>query len=178
MKCSASSPTSSRRSLNEGTSIGKTLSRIIEVEAETACPGSGQKVAIGGSDQAHLDRARALVPHPFQIVLLQDAQQLALQVERDFSDFVEDSVPSSANSKRPTRSFIAPVNAPRTWPKTHSQTAPLGIEAQFTRTSGRPLRALKSWIARATSSLPLPDSPRIMTLASVGATVAIWARTF
>src|SRR5207247_7310793 len=63
---------------------------IIEVEAETACPGLGQKVAIGGSDQAHLDRARALVPHPFKLSLLQDAQQLALQVGRDFSDFVEE----------------------------------------------------------------------------------------
>ena len=43
------------------------------------------------------------------------------------------------------------------------------IAAQFTRTNGRSPRRLATWIARATSSLPVPDSPVTSTVASVGA---------
>src|SRR5207249_9182849 len=63
---------------------------IIADEAETACLGLGQELAICGTDQAHLDSTRTLVPHPFELSLLQDAQQLALHVERYFPDFVEE----------------------------------------------------------------------------------------
>jgi len=42
------------------------------------------------------------------------------------------------------------------------------IAPQFTFTRGRPLRELRSWIARATSSLPDPVSPRIRTVESNG----------
>ena len=42
---------------------------------------------------------------------------------------------------------------------------------------GRFLRGLSRWMARATSSLPVPVSPRIKTLASVGATTSTCRRT-
>ena len=44
------------------------------------------------------------------------------------------------------------------------------IAAQFTGTNGRAPRRLATWSARATSSLPVPDSPEMRTVASVGAT--------
>ena len=40
---------------------------------------------------------------------------------------------------------------------------------QFTFTRGRSLRGLRSWIARAISSFPVPVSPKMSTVASVGA---------
>ena len=75
------------------------------------------------------------------------------------------------------RRSVAPVNAPRSWPNISLSTRSRGIAAQFTRTNGRSRRSLAAWIAAATSSLPVPDSPVISTRASVGATRAIIART-
>ena len=44
---------------------------------------------------------------------------------------------------------------------------------QLIATKGRRARGLRSWIVRATSSLPQPDSPVMKTVASVGATRSI-----
>ena len=53
------------------------------------------------------------------------------------------------------------------------------MAAQFTGTKGRSARGLRAWMARATSSLPVPDSPRMVTAAEEGATRSIRSmRTF
>jgi len=65
-------------------------------------------------------------------------------------------VPPSASSKRPTRRSIAPVNAPLTWPKSSLSTSPAEMALQLTLTSARSRRALRAWMARAISSLPVP----------------------
>ena len=82
-------------------------------------------------------------------------------------------VPPSAASNRPARSFKAPVKEPFTCPKNSLSYNSRGTEAQLTRISGRPCRRLRSWIARLTSSFPVPDSPVIITVASVGATTSM-----
>ena len=51
------------------------------------------------------------------------------------------------------------------------------MEPELTATSGNQRRRLWVWIARATSSLPVPLSPRITTLESVSATVRIISST-
>jgi hypothetical protein len=68
--------------------------------------------------------------------------------------------------------------APRTWPKSSLSTRPAEIAEQFTLTRGRSRRGLRSWMARATSSLPVPVSPRISTVDGVGATVSTRESTF
>ena len=72
-------------------------------------------------------------------------------------------MPPCASSKRPVRRSVAPVKAPRSWPKSSLSTRPLGSAAQLTLMSGRLLRGLREWIARAISSLPVPVSPRMRT---------------
>ena len=86
-------------------------------------------------------------------------------------------VPVCASSKRPIRRSVAPVNAPRSCPNISLSTRSRGIAAQFTRTNGLSLRGLCAWIAEATSSFPVPDSPSISTRASLGATRPIISRT-
>ena len=49
------------------------------------------------------------------------------------------------------------------------------MAAQFTATKGPAPRSLASWIARATSSLPVPVSPRIVTVTRVGAARPAWS---
>ena len=45
-----------------------------------------------------------------------------------------------------------------------------GMFEELTVTKGRPARVLCSWMARAISSLPVPDSPVISTVERAGAT--------
>ncbi len=103
-----------------------------------------------------------------------DAQQLALQVDRDFADFVDEQRAAVGQFEARRRGRAARRNAPL------SVAEEFALE-QFARyrravdPDQRPaLRALAAWIARAISSLPVPDSaPRLSTLASVGATSSI-----
>ena len=83
------------------------------------------------------------------------------------------SVPSLASSKRPGRARTAPVKAPRSCPNSSDSSRPSGIAAQLTGTNGPSFRELRRWIPRASTSLPVPLSPRISTVRSVGA--ARWA---
>jgi hypothetical protein len=84
-------------------------------------------------------------------------------------------VPPLAASTRPGRVACAPVKAPFSWPKSSLSNSVSGRLAQSTTTSGRAARALASCSARATSSLPVPDSPSSSTLAVDGATRATCA---
>src|SRR3989441_1024777 len=83
------------------------------------------------------------------------------------------SVPPDACSKRPTRRATAPVNAPFSCPKSSLSNKFSGIAAQLTATNGPGALAPLTWIARATTSLPVPDSPWISTVAALPATRAI-----
>ena len=53
-----------------------------------------------------------------------------------------------------------------------------GTAAQLIATNGPRARGLASWIARATSSLPVPVSPVMSTLAALGATRTMSSCTF
>ena len=74
------------------------------------------------------------------------------------------SVPPSAASKSPFLSLTAPVNEPLTCPNS-SLSSSVSVRApQLIDTSGRARRGLCAWIARATSSLPVPLSPVMSTV--------------
>ena len=64
----------------------------------------------------------------------------------------------------------APVNAPFSWPNSSLSISSEGIAAQFTATNGASLRGERACSCRAISSLPVPFSPVISTVAWVGAT--------
>jgi hypothetical protein len=80
-------------------------------------------------------------------------------------------VPSSASSNRPTRLCKAPVNAPRSCPNNSEAISEAGIAAQFTLTKAREALPEFLWIERAINSLPVPVSPLINTVESVGPTL-------
>ena len=70
------------------------------------------------------------------------------------------SVPPWASSKTPGRRWSAPVKAPRSWPKSSLSMRVAGMEAQLMATNGLSRRGERLWMARATISLPVPDSRR------------------
>ncbi len=86
------------------------------------------------------------------------------------------SVPVSATSNLPRRSDTAPVNAPRAWPNSSLSISSSGMAAQLTSMNGPARRRLIAWMLRATSSLPVPFSPKISTRPLVGAAIAICSR--
>ncbi len=63
------------------------------------------------------------------------------------------------------------MKAPFSWPNNSEAIRSRGIAAQFTLTNGRAERPDRRWMARATSSLPVPVSPVIRTVESLGATL-------
>ena len=69
------------------------------------------------------------------------------------------------------------MNAPFSWPKSSLAMSSLGMAPVWTGTKGPWLRRLRLWRARATSSLPVPDSPTMSTGATVGATRSMRAKT-
>ena len=68
-------------------------------------------------------------------------------------------MPLSASSKRPSLRLIAPVNAPFSWPNSSLSSSVSVSAPQLTLMNGPAARFERAWIARATSSLPVPDSP-------------------
>ena len=87
------------------------------------------------------------------------------------------SVPPLDSSIRPRLFAIAPVKAPFTCPNSSDSSSVSGMAEQLTATKERSARPLRWWIERATSSLPVPVSPAISTVARLGATRAIRSRT-
>jgi len=65
------------------------------------------------------------------------------------------------------------VKAPFSWPNSSDSTSVSGIAATLTATKAWPRRSLRAWIARATSSLPVPLSPVISTVVGVDAICVI-----
>ncbi len=74
-------------------------------------------------------------------------------------------------------SATAPVKLPFLCPKNSLSISSVGIAPQLTGTNGPSRRGPDSWISRATSSLPVPESPEMCTGAWLRATLAIISRS-
>ena len=79
-------------------------------------------------------------------------------------------MPESASSTWPGRLACAPVKEPFSWPKSSDSISASGNAAQLTLMKGRSRRGLSETTARAASSLPVPLSPRSITVVLLGAT--------
>ena len=86
-------------------------------------------------------------------------------------------VPPSACTNLPICLTVAPVNAPFSWPNSSDSISSSGMAAQLIFTNGLSARSPLRWISQATSSLPVPLSPVISTVACAGAALAIASRT-
>ena len=80
------------------------------------------------------------------------------------------NVPPFAVLNNPFLTSVAPVNAPFRWPKSYASTSWSGSAAQLISTKGFAARELLEWMARATSSLPVPVCPLMSTVMLVSAT--------
>ena len=144
---------------------------VEEILAEAPGGHLAREVAVGGRHEARVDGDRLAPAHPLDAALLQRPQQLRLHR------------PSAARRSRrgtacrrsparslPMRRSVASVKEPRSWPNSSLSISGSGIAAQLIATKGPAARGPSSWMARATSSFPVPLSPLISTLARERAT--------
>jgi hypothetical protein len=124
-----------------------------------------------GGDHAHVHGNRVGGADRADVVLLQDAQQLHLQAHRHVADLVEQQRAAVGGLEQ------ALVIAHRAGERTLDVAEQLdssrfsAMAEQLMATNGLPRRGLALWMARASNSLPVPDSPVISTRASVPATM-------
>ena len=86
-------------------------------------------------------------------------------------------VPPFASSKRPLRAWPAPVKAPFSWPNSSSSIIVSGKLQAANATKGLSARALRRWIAWATTPFPVPLSPVTRTLVKTSATFRVTSLT-
>ena len=86
-------------------------------------------------------------------------------------------VPLLQISNLPGLAWVAPVNAPASYPNSSLSSKSAGTAAQFTFKNVRCARGESLWIKRAITSLPVPLSPNIRTGMSTCATSAACERS-
>jgi hypothetical protein len=142
----------------------------VEVFAEFAFLHHFGEIAVRGGDDADIDLDGLAAADALEGLLPMARRSFTCVLASISPISSRKRVPPSASSNRPMRRSCAPVKEPFSWPKSSLSRIWGERAAQWTVTSlalGRPLRW---WMAWATSSLPVPLSPSIKTVARVGAT--------
>jgi hypothetical protein len=111
-KCSASTRDVARALAQRRQHDREHVQPVVEVLAERAVGDLLLEIAVRRRHDAHVDLDRLGAADPFELALLQHAQQLDLHVGGRSPTSSRNSVPPSASSKRPRRRAIAPVNDP------------------------------------------------------------------
>jgi hypothetical protein len=96
------------------------------------------EVLVRRREHAHVDVHDVLAADARDLARLERAQHLGLRDESMSPISSRKSVPPCACSKKPRFLACAPVNAPRSWPKSSLSMSSRGMAAQLTFTNGRP----------------------------------------
>jgi hypothetical protein len=142
---------------------------VEQVGAEAAFADALFQVAVGGADDAHVDGDGPRAAHAHHFALFQHAQQPRLQGQRHFADFVEEEGAvvgrlEQARMAAPARAREGPFLVAEQLRLQQGLGDGAAIDGDEGRFAPR-LRGLSRWMACATSSLPLPVSPWISTVA-------------
>src|SRR5207244_9789709 len=93
------------------------------------------------------------------LAFLENAIEFHLHGQAHVADLVHKESSFMGGLKEPLRFSFAPVKAPFMYPKSSDSRRVSGKAPQLMVIKGAVARALFSWMARATSSLPVPLSP-------------------
>lgn len=130
-------------------------------------------VAVRGGDESDVDMQLLCAADAGEGAVLEKPQQLRLERPARVANLVQKNGPPVRLLDQSPLGAVRPVNAPRSYPNSSLSRRVSGITAQLRRTYGFATRRLRLCRAPAINSLPVPLSPRISTVASVGATVWI-----
>ena len=85
---------------------------VVEIEAETAGRHLAGQIAAGGGDDPHVDGNAAMAAHRDHRPLLDDAEQLGLEFEAEFPDFVEEDGSAVGRAEAAQRVAVGPGKRP------------------------------------------------------------------
>ena len=142
-----------------------------EVFAEAPVGHPGTQVDVRGGDDAHVDAARGDAAHRRELLLLHEAEQLALQVEGQLADLVEEDRGAVGLCEPAGLAGVGARERPLLVPEQLALDQGRRMAPQSTTTSGLSRRPLSSCTVWASISLPVPLSPVMRTVASVCATL-------
>ena len=128
-------------------------------------------------DDAHVDRERLGAADALERALLEHAQQLGLRLGRHVADLVEEDRAAVRGLEAADAARVGAGERALLVAEELALEELAAIAAQLTATNGPRCRALRWCSACATSSLPVPLSPRISTVRSVSATFWIVSKT-
>jgi hypothetical protein len=139
------------------------------------------QITVGSSDNPHVRPPRPIVSNVFVLFFLQNAQEFALHLQRDFSDFVQKQRPPFRGLETPgpilngAREGALDVAKELTLQQFFRDRRAINPDQRlvFARTSAVDLVRNQVF----PRSFPVPVSPRMSTEASVGATRSIWLMT-
>jgi hypothetical protein len=136
---------------------------VVEIDAEAAGLGLAAEVAVGRGDDARPRHPGLRLADALVFAVFQHAQQLRLELERQFADLVEEQRAlggvlevAGARCGRAGERALRVAEQRGFDERRRDRGAVQGERA-------RAARGPSPWSARATSSLPLPDSPSIRT---------------
>ena len=149
---------------------GEDAETIVEVLAKGLLADGLDQVAIGGGDDPDVDCDRRAAADARRIALLEDAEQLGLGLRGQLADLVEEEraplgqleAADPAGDGAGERALLVAEELALDEPR--GESGAVDLDQRLGR------RRLFEWIARAISSLPVPVSPVMSTVASVAAT--------
>ena len=133
-RCSTSSGMSSRRSRSGGTTIWTTSSRYSRSWRKRPSPTSASRSRWVAAITRAPVRRTALAPSGRNSPLSSTRSSLAWQASGSSPISSRKRLPALASSNRPSRSALAPVKAPRLWPKSSLSTSSPSSRPQLTGT--------------------------------------------
>ena len=130
---------------------------------------------MSGGDHPHVQGLHLVGAQRLHLLLLQHPQQLGLQ--RQIADLVEEQRAAVGQLELAGPRAVGPGEAPGAVPNSSASTSDSGMAATFTATKGPLERSDRLWMPWASSSLPVPVSPRSSTVASSWAARRAWRFT-
>src|SRR4030095_13271455 len=125
---------------------------VVEICAEFPLRDRILEVSISGGDDADVDADRPRAAQAQELTLLQHAQEFRLRRRCHLGDLVEKQHAAGGQSIWPGFDCCAPVNAPRSNPKSSDSRSCSGNAAQLMATNGPPDRGEWWWMKRAMTS--------------------------
>ncbi len=150
----------------------KNIEAIIEIIPKPALPHHFLQVAIGGGDDAHIHLLGPIAPYGFELPGLQNPENLGLDRQGEFADFIQKHGAPVGHQKASVFTNGGPGKGAPFMPEEFALQQGLGQGGAIDHHEGAGARGLFRWMAWATSSLPVPVSPRSSTVASEGATIS------
>ncbi len=131
---------------------------VVEVGPEGAFGDHLLDRPVGRRDDPAAGRPRGRAAHPEDLLLLQHAQDLGLGLGRHVADLVEEEG-ALVGLLEFARPGVDPGGHAFSTPKSSASSRSRGSEAQLIATTGCEARGEAEWMNRASTSLPVPDSP-------------------